>query len=882
MSPKLSKEQNAAIRRGGGIRKITLRPNRSVITVSRTSVIEISAEQVSSETVGQKAAGLLTLPKNWTLPFFVVLDEALIETSSSDHLGVLLQEAALRAGVTSGRVMVRSNGVEEGLAQRGALASLSCPRGEVPKTLRNLRAQALGVTQSRTHWLVQDEVKVQARGQLSNERRVRHEKRDWAIEIEASSGRGTEQTSIAVRRWRDGQAVSEAPLTCDSTLKTSLALRRVANWAVQDSRRFLFEWVWDGATIHLVQMDVATTKGGERPKDLLPATVSQPAETSLQFFKGASAHHKERLRKLGNARLYEALGYSMPPFYVLDDRQEITTLLHSGRFSSGLISDLEQLTSRPLILRTDGANLPREKREMLPRSEELRTAEAAVDWLTNKFRPTIQKLGLAESDVVLIGHHFIPSVASAWAGAEPGKRWVRIEALWGIPESLYWHSHDTFEVDVEKADLSIFFTPSSEYPIRARTRFKGIFIAPDPNGAWIHHQTKAPFDWAPTIKSKEWLFEIAHTTRRICEHLGKPVEVMWFVDTHPDATNHRVLPWYHSVPENTAVPVRAPRKKIRMSQERFVRDQKDWTDLQEAVKVGLRIERVVVEPNDPNLVRNLDFAEELGALAREHQIVVVLAGGILSHAYHALRRTGASVECIDLFGATEEKAEYNKLVRDNVPAQIADRGEHFEIVRLEGDALIDALRRKLVEEALEALDANAGTDLVGELADLQEVVKAIAKAIQVSPQDLEDERQRKRKKRGGFEQGYLLLTTASPHSIAPQVSSESLISITDSQKVRTIGDPSNVPRKAVYKRPDRRTLPDGTEEMLVVETELNRLGALQESINFQLPPSFDAQQYTLSIELSRSGGELRVTMRLQLRQKKGQSEGQIAFDFGAT
>jgi hypothetical protein len=77
-------------------------------------------------------------------------------------------------------------------------------------------------------------------------------------------------------------------------------------------------------------------------------------------------------------------------------------------------------------------------------------------------------------------------------------------------------------------------------------------------------------------------------------------------------------------------------------------------------------------------------------------------------------------------------------------------------------------------------------------------------------------------------------------------------------------------------------LPDGTEEMLVVETELNRLGALQESINFQLPPSFDAQQYTLSIELSRSGGELRVTMRLQLRQKKGQSEGQIAFDFGAT
>ncbi len=878
----MSEEDNTALGHGVGPRKITLRPNRSVIAVSRTSVIEVSPGQAISETVGQKAVGLLTLPNDWTLPFFVVLDDALDEASSNNHLVILLQEAALRAGVSSGRVMVRSNGVEEGLAQRGALTSLSCQRGDVPKILRDLRAHALEVTSSRTHWLVQDEVKVEARGQLSNERRVRHEKRDWAIEIEASGGRGTEQTSIAVRRWRDGHVVSQTPLICDSTLKISLELKRVANWAVQDSRRFLFEWVWDGATIHLVQMDVAVTKGGERPRDLLPATVSQPAETSLEFFKGASAHHKGSLRKLVNARLYEALGYSMPPFYVLDHKQEITALLQEGKLSSGLVADLEQLTGRPLILRTDGANLPREKREMLPRSEELRTVEAAVDWLINKFSPTIRKLGLAESDIVLIGHHFIPSVASAWAGAEPGKRWVRIEALWGIPESLYWHSHDTFEVDVEKADLNTLFTRGSEYPVRARTRFKGTFIAPDSNGAWIHHQTKAPFDWAPTIKSKEWLFEIAHTTRRICEHLGQPVEVMWFVDIHPDATNHRVLPWYHSVPENTSVPVRAPRKKIRMSQERFVRDQKDWTDLQDAVKSGLRIERVVVEPNDPNLVRNLDFAEELGALAREHQIVVVLAGGILSHAYHALRRTGASVECIDLFGATEEKAEYNKLVRDNVPAQIADRGEHFEIVRLEGDALIDALRRKLVEEALEALDANAGTDLVGELADLQEVMRAITKAIRVSTQDLEEERQRKRKKRGGFEQGYLLLTTASPHSITPQVSSEILISVADSPKLRTISDSSNVPRKPVYKRPDRRTLPDGTEEMLVVETELNRLGTLQEAINFQLPPSLDARQYMLSIELTRSGGELRATMRLQLRQKKGHSEGQISFDFEAT
>jgi predicted house-cleaning noncanonical NTP pyrophosphatase (MazG superfamily) len=238
------------------------------------------------------------------------------------------------------------------------------------------------------------------------------------------------------------------------------------------------------------------------------------------------------------------------------------------------------------------------------------------------------------------------------------------------------------------------------------------------------------------------------------------------------------------------------------------------------------------------------------------------------------------VECIDLFGATEDKAEYNKLVRDKVPGQIADRGEHFEMVRLDGEALIVALRRKLVEEALEALDANTGTDLVGELADVQEVVKAIAKAIQVDHQQLEEERIRKLKKRGGFDEGYMLLTTASPHTLGRSASSMPLIALSENPSIRTISDPSGVPQKAVYKRPDHRNLSDSTEELLVVETELNRLGTLVESINFELPSNVDAQQYTSSVELSRTGGELRAAVRLRSRRGKSELDGQMTFDFG--
>jgi predicted house-cleaning noncanonical NTP pyrophosphatase (MazG superfamily) len=843
-------------------------------------VVEVRPDQAALESVGEKALGLLTIPPDWTLPFFVVLDRVLNGTCSEEQLQKWLNEACKLSGVASTNVMVRSNGVEEGLLQRGAFTSSASTLSHTAQTLFHLRAVALEVTTSPTHWIVQEEVSAHARGQLSNERRVRYEKRDWAIEIEGVGGQNADQVSMAVRRWRDGQDIAEGKLDCNSFLNVSLTLKKVAIWAVQDTRRFLFEWVWDGKAIYLVQMDLASTTGGERPKDLLPDAVSRPAVSDLMAFAQALPEHKGKFRKLSNASLYERLGYTMPPFYILEYGPELAdNIIKYGTISDHLRHDLETLTKRPLVLRTDGIGIPDDKREMLPRSEELRSLEGAVNWLLKDFRSKILDLGLDNASVVLIGHHFIPSVSAAWARAELGKRWVRIESLWGIPESLYWHSHDTFEVDTESADLSSPLLEGALYPIRERLRYKGTFIAPDSNGAWVHHQTAIPFDWSPTITSRQVLCEIAHTTRRICEEVQKSVEVMWFVDNHGDATGHTALPWYHSSPENIDAPNRARRKKIKTSQERYLRNTHDWQAMQKALEEGSRIERVIVEPTDPDLVRNLKFAKELGSTAAKHGIVVVLAGGILSHAYHALRRAGAIVECIDLFGDTEDRAEYNKVVRDKIPAQIEDRGEHYEVVRLEGEALVVALRRKLVEEALEALDAKTGTDLVGELADVQEVVRAIGKVINVTTQQLEEERLRKLKKRGGFDCGYMLRTTASPHSISKPTIAGQLIVSSDSPPTRTIVNPENLPQKSVYRRPDHRNLSDSKEELLVIEIELNRLGTIVESVNFEMPPNVDPLQYTSSIELSRKCGELRAAIRLRSRPRKDSIEDQSSFDF---
>jgi hypothetical protein len=89
-----------------------------------------------------------------------------------------------------------------------------------------------------------------------------------------------------------------------------------------------------------------------------------------------------------------------------------------------------------------------------------------------------------------------------------------------------------------------------------------------------------------------------------------------------------------------------------------------------------------------------------------------------------------------------------------------------------------------------------------------------------------------------------------------------------------------LPEKAIYRRPDHRNLDDSTEELLVVEIELNRLGKISQSINFELPPNLTPQHYTSFIELSRSGGELRAAVRLRSRKSSAAADQQIAFDFG--
>ena len=99
--------------------------------------------------------------------------------------------------------------------------------------------------------------------------------------------------------------------------------------------------------------------------------------------------------------------------------------------------------------------------------------------------------------------------------------------------------------------------------------------------------------------------------------------------------------------------------------------------------------------------------------------------------------------------------DYHKLVRDGIPRIIEVGGSQPVTRVLDQAGYLAALRAKLVEEAEEARSAPEG-QLRSELADVLEVLRALAAAHDMSWEDVVAEAARKRDERGGFEERIFL------------------------------------------------------------------------------------------------------------------------------
>ncbi len=98
---------------------------------------------------------------------------------------------------------------------------------------------------------------------------------------------------------------------------------------------------------------------------------------------------------------------------------------------------------------------------------------------------------------------------------------------------------------------------------------------------------------------------------------------------------------------------------------------------------------------------------------------------------------------------------FKKLIRDNMPEIMAQKGTPIHTRMLEDDAeFIAALENKLLEEAQEL--RNKENPALVQIAYMQEILDALQKAYGILPEEIAEERKRKLEERGGFEKRLFL------------------------------------------------------------------------------------------------------------------------------
>ncbi len=100
---------------------------------------------------------------------------------------------------------------------------------------------------------------------------------------------------------------------------------------------------------------------------------------------------------------------------------------------------------------------------------------------------------------------------------------------------------------------------------------------------------------------------------------------------------------------------------------------------------------------------------------------------------------------------------YNKLVRDRIPEIIENTGKEFSTRILENKEYIKELKKKSFEELQEYVEANNNEDAIEELADVLEIIHALAEYHGSSIEEVEEVRKQKAEKRGGFKEKIFLI-----------------------------------------------------------------------------------------------------------------------------
>lgn len=764
-----------------------LTPLHGFTLIEKNAVRYLSPEEISISVVGEKAYGLSCLPKSWTLPFLVISSKLLQEyRSASGETRLTLTEnwvttakaVCLDIGIKEyDSIILRSSACSEGLEERGRFHSQE-------GTLENLYETFVSLLDKLTSDPEIDTFQIPlvlqkcisdfaAKGHLSNERRLYEESRDWMGQFEEVKSRlglpyritleSQQLFRINLRNWREKVPITDAlgsVLECHLTVKVQDVLKFPAAWATNHGVRVHFEWVWDGKHIYLVQADQEFQTQGVDPREIHCTFGKSRHEFKPRCLQPITTAHAKKYEKIHNVFTYFDLELPIADLYVLDD-QDLLADLALGKIDPSLEADLADLVKDSLVIRVDIDSPDQLKRQFLPRTNEVRNLETAIIWLIENMREIRSK---CTEDVIFIFHNFIPAAASAFVLAAPSERNVQIEALWGLPEGLYYNAHDKYVVDTNASNINAITALDVEkFEVYSKAAYKKFFVAPDNNGVWTTKVIKPPHDWKLSIPKIQWIKELAYHSRKIAEKEGKPLSIMWFVDVPESVCKKPLFPWHHE-PYNPQVNARTitDRKKTSFDKSIIIKTKADVERLKAESPERTLVRRVRIQPTEDSLLRDKQTLQTIGTLTHKLGAVIVLEGAVLSHAYYQLMQTSAVVEVVYPFEPVEDKKEFNKLVRDKIPEKIQAGGEAVKKVQLSGEVLLQALRKKLLEEAIEVLDATDHDSILDEIADVTEVINAILSILGAPSEEVLERQQRKREKAGGFEKGYILLETVNP------------------------------------------------------------------------------------------------------------------------
>lgn len=750
-----------------------LTPINNVLLVHKDKTIELLPNQILTKLIGEKAFGLSCIPTLWTLPFFVVSREfvATAREMSGSQIQLLiadwLPEINNTLNITGLNIVeqlaLRSSGVNESIQNRGKFYTDLARPTNLADDLKNWLIRINSdetLKNEEINLIIQKYSYASEKGHLSNERRFYKESRDWLGEIE-----GKEQFKINLRNWRSKENIFEAmlkPLDCNIKISLQNILKKAASWGKAHQCRLHFEWVWDGKTIYLVQVDAERSLGHFNPVEHCKKNSQLHSSFVPKILSKISKEHGRKYHKINNVFTYMELGLPITSLYVLDN-QEVIKEISSGSFQKELLQDIGELVRSSLVIRTDIVSDELSHKQLLPRTHEVRNIEDAKEWLMSNSKILLNQV-LGPLEIAFIFHNFIPAEASAFAFSAPGERKVQIEALWGIPEGLYYNKHDDYTVDTLYSDIDKASTSIDNYVLTEKKNFKRNCVAPNGNGTWIHQIISEPYDWQSSIRYKKWIQKIAHDSRLISTQEDKPLSIMWFVGVPKEFSTASILPWYHEEYDLKKIPrSHGHRSKTPFDKIFEIKSSEDIVKLETLVNSGDKsIRKVLVKPQDEILLRDRNALQKIGDLVKKIDAVIFLEGAILSHAYYQLVQTGANVETDTTFKGDNEQQVFNKLVRDKIPQKIESGGELVKAERLIGDDLLRALCEKLVEESLEVLDAKDHDSIIEELSDVQEVIDGILNSLKADMSEVTKAKERKLNKVGGFKDGIVLVKTTNP------------------------------------------------------------------------------------------------------------------------